>query len=101
MMKFLLALSTILVLSSASPCEDCTSLVTTLSMFFTSDESVKIQVDTLLAKLCPGADDPDACVAGLPDLWSRVAWVLWPGYYNPSEPFMCATDDICGAPGAK
>merc|ERR1711990_110922 len=100
-MKLLITLSTILAISSGNPCEDCTAVVSTLAMFFTSDDSLSIRVGTLLGEVCPEADDPDACVAGLPDFWAKIAMVLWPGYYNPSEPFMCATEDICGAPGAK
>merc|ERR1711862_814739 len=30
-----------------------------------------------------------------------VAMVLWPGYYDPMGEWMCATEDICGAPGPK
>merc|ERR1712121_425247 len=100
-MKLIVALSALLANSSADQCEDCTAVVTTLATYLTTEESISRQVDVLLAEVCPGAEDVDACVTNLPDFWMRVAMVLWPGYYNPLEEWMCATDDICGAPGAK
>merc|ERR1719328_997270 len=89
-MKLILALSALLAISSADQCSDCTAVVTTLATYLTSEESISRQVDVLLAEVCPGAEDVDACVAGLPDFWSRVAMVLWPGYYNADAEWMCA-----------
>jgi len=101
-MKFLMAfLPALLAIVSANTCEDCTAVVNTLATYLTTEESMGKQVEILLAKICPGAEDSDGCVTGLPEFWKKIAMMLWPGYYNPEEPFMCAKDDICGAPGAK
>jgi len=100
-MKLIVVLSALLAIASADPCSDCTAVVTTIATYLTSEDSIARQVEVLLAEVCPGADDPDMCVAGLPDFWAKIAMMLWPGYYNPEEPWMCATEDICGAPGAK
>ena len=103
-MKFLLALSALLALASAADpegCEDCTAVVMTLSAYLTSQESVNNQVDLLLAEVCPQAQSPDDCVEKLPAFWGRVAMVMWSGYYNPEAEWMCATEEICGAPGTR
>merc|ERR1719228_2683318 len=100
-MKLIVALSALLALASGDQCDDCTAVVTTLSAYLTSDDSISRQVDILLAKVCPGAEDVDGCVANLPEFWSRVANSLWPGYYDPMAAWICGTEDICGAPGPK
>jgi hypothetical protein len=103
-MKFLLALSALLAFASAADpegCEDCKAVVMTLSAYLTSQESVNNQVDLLLAEVCPQAQSPDDCVEKLPAFWGRVAMVMWPGYYNPEAEWMCATEEICGAPGTR
>merc|ERR1712179_419527 len=85
-------------IASADDCADCTAVVSTLGVYLTSDESISAQVDILLSEVCPTAPNPEECVEGLPAFWTRVAMVLWEGYYNPSAEWMCATEDICGAP---
>ena len=101
-MKVLLAVSALLGLAVATtPCEDCTAIVTALAKYLTSEESMARQVEILLADVCPSTENPDDCVARLPDFWMQVGAVLWPGYYDPTAEWMCATDDICGAPEFK
>jgi len=101
-MKFLVVLfPAFLITVSANTCDDCTAVVNTLADYLTTEESIGKQVEILLDKICPGAEDSDGCVAGLPEFWNKIALMLWPGYYNPEESFMCAKDDICGAPGPK
>merc|ERR1711913_210859 len=82
-------------------CEDCKALVSTLGMYLSSEESIARQVDILLAEICPQAEDPEACMEGLPAFWEKVAMMLWPGYYNPEEEFMCMQEGLCGAPGSR
>ena len=41
-----------------------------------------VQIDLLVAGLCPGAEDPAECEAGLPDFWRAIAALLWPGYWD-------------------
>merc|ERR1711915_539089 len=50
---------------------------------------VATQVEVLLAELCPTVEDPEGCVAGLPDFWAQVVAVLWPGYFDPTAAWMC------------
>ena len=98
MMKLLVTLSTLLALASATSntrCEDCNAVVSTLATYLTSEESLANQVDILLAEVCPGAEDPEGCVDGLPGFWADIAMLLWPGYWDPEADWMCATEDIC------
>merc|ERR1712088_499986 len=104
-MKVVLFLYAVLVATASATtevgCEDCKALVSTLGMYLSSEESISKQVEILLAEVCPGAQDPDACVEKLPAFWSQIASMLWPGYYNPEEEFMCMQEGLCGAPGAR
>merc|ERR1712088_844914 len=104
-MKVVLFLYAVLVATASATaevgCEDCKALVSTLGMYLSSEESIAKQVEILLAEVCPGAQDPDACVEKLPAFWSQIASMLWPGYYNPEEEFMCMQEGLCGAPGSR
>merc|ERR1712212_1471273 len=95
-MKIILALFALFATASADDCTDCTAVVSTLGVYLTSDESISAQVDILLSEVCPTATNPEECVEGLPAFWTRVAMVLWEG-----GEWMCATEDICGAPESQ
>merc|ERR1712123_42634 len=91
-MKFLIALSALMALASATSeatCEDCQAVVMTISAYLTAEESVSNQVEILLAEVCPRTEDPETCVEKLPAFWGQVANVMWPLYYN---------EDAGGAP---
>merc|ERR1719369_1358208 len=89
MMKLLVTLCTLLpfitmaLASSEATCEDCKAVVTAIASFTTSKESIVNQIDILLAEVCPGAEDPEGCVEGLPGFWADIANILWPGYWDP------------------
>lgn len=103
-MKFIIALSCLLAVVSATSdatCEDCQAVVMTLSAYLTSEESVGNQVDILLAQVCPRAENPEECVEELPAFWGQIVSVLWPGYFDADAEWMCATEDLCGAPGTR
>merc|ERR1739842_288011 len=104
-MKVFLVLSAALLATASATtevgCEDCKALVSTMGMYLSSEESIAKQVDILLAEFCPTYSDPQACVEGLPEFWEKVAMMLWPGYYNPDEEFMCMQEGLCGAPGSR
>merc|ERR1712001_438086 len=104
-MKVFLVLSAALLATASATtevgCEDCKALVSTLGMYLSSEESIAKQVEILLAEVCPQADDPEACMEGLPAFWKSIAMMLWPGYYNPEEEFMCMQEGLCGAPGSR
>ena len=38
----------------------------------------------LVGGICPGTEDPALCEENLPEFWSMVAAVLWPGYWDPT-----------------
>ena len=100
-MKFLIALSALMALASATSeatCEDCQAVVRTISNYLTGVESIDNQVEILLAEVCPRTEDPENCVEKLPAFWGLVAPVLWAGYYNADAEWMCANEDACGAP---
>ena len=100
-MKFLIVLQAYLTLASATSdatCEDCQAVVTTLSSYLTTQESIDRQVKILLAEVF--IIDPD-CLEQLPGFWHKVAMVLWPGNFNPEAEWMCATVDMCGTPGVR
>ena len=101
---FLTVLSVFAALTSATSeptCEDCQAVVTTLSSFLTTEESIDKQTEILLAEVCPIDPVPEDCLGQLPAFWPKVAMVLWPGYFNPDAEWMCATEDLCGAPGTR
>ena len=100
-MKLIVSIFAFLAIASADPCSDCTAVVNTLANILTDEESITIQVENLVMYVCPEADDVDTCMADLPDFWHKIALKLWPRYYNPEEPSMCAKDGICGAPSSK
>merc|ERR1712096_76258 len=50
-------------------CEDCTNIVNAIRDHLTSEESMNGQIELLLAEDCPGTEDPDNCVARLPEFW--------------------------------
>merc|ERR1712045_368042 len=92
-MKLLLVCVAAITISTSSAkgtCEDCTAVVNSMSAYLTSEESLRKQVDILLADVCPQVEASEECVAGLPDFWMPVAMVLWPGYYNADAEWMCA-----------
>ena len=93
-MKLILALSALVTLSAAEPtCEGCVAVVNAAAAYLTSEESIAAQIEILLADVCPQVDNTEECVAELPNFWTEIAMLLWPGYYNPEEDFMCA--DLC------
>merc|ERR1719341_183419 len=98
-MKFLIVVQAFLTLVSATSdatCEDCQAVVTTLSSYLTSQESINRQVEILLAEVCIIDPVPEDCLEQLPGFWPKVAMVLWPGYFNPDTEWMCASEDMCG-----
>merc|ERR1712212_1226371 len=88
--------SAMLALAASDSCSDCTAVVSHIAGRLSTPESLAAQGEILVGELCPGAPDPKACVSGLPGLWSQIAAILWPGYWDPTAEWMCA--DICAAP---
>merc|ERR1712158_355604 len=95
-MKVLLISSLLLAVATADSCSDCTAVVTTIAGRLMSDESLESQKAILVGGLCPGAEDVAQCEANLPEFWSMIAALLWPGYWDPTAEWMCGP--ICAAP---
>merc|ERR1712038_2129163 len=95
-MKVFIFSSALLALATADTCSDCTAVVSTIAARLSSQESIAAQGAILVGGLCPSQEDPAACEQGLPEFWSMIAAVLWPGYWDPTAEWMCA--DICAAP---
>merc|ERR1712110_1165821 len=83
-------------LAAADTCSDCTAVVSTIAARLSSEESIAQQGAMLVGGLCPSQEDPALCEASLPEFWSMVAAVLWPGYWDPTAEWMCAV--ACAAP---
>merc|ERR1712223_1209198 len=95
-MKVLIITSAMLALAASDSCSDCTAVASYIAGALTTPESLAWQGEILAGELCPGVPDPDSCVSGLPGLWTQIAAVLWPGYYDPTADWMCA--GLCAAP---
>merc|ERR1712212_183321 len=80
-MKVFLVLSAALLVSASATtevgCEDCKALVNSMATWFTNPVSIEKQVMVLLAEVCPGSSNPDGCMEGLPDFWTKIAMMLW------------------------
>merc|ERR1712038_618009 len=95
-MKVLIITSAMLALAASDTCSDCTAVASHIAGRLTTPESLAAQGEIIVGALCPTSPDPDECVSGLPGLWTQIAAVLWPGYFDPTAEWMCA--GICAAP---
>merc|ERR1711973_505726 len=95
-MKVLILTSAMLALAASDSCSDCTAVASHIAGRLTTPESLAAQGEILVGALCPGSPDPDECVSGLAGLWTQIAAVLWPGYWDPTAEWMCA--GFCAAP---
>eukprot|EP00091_Calanus_sinicus_P019090 TRINITY_DN4631_c0_g1_i1.p1 TRINITY_DN4631_c0_g1~~TRINITY_DN4631_c0_g1_i1.p1 ORF type:complete len:105 (-),score=29.62 TRINITY_DN4631_c0_g1_i1:367-681(-) len=76
-MKLLIALATVFSISATSAewtCDDCTAVVNSMAAYLTTEESIAKQVDILLADVCPMDENPEDCIAELPDFWTALPW---------------------------
>ena len=69
--------------------QECAALVSTMSGYLTSSETMAYQVSVILALACPQTKDPARCMDTVPDFWPTVSNVLWPWYYDPSSAWFC------------
>ena len=67
-------------------CEECTTLLNGIAALDSSEESIKGQIDVLLAEVCPQLENADECVSELPDFWARLAPIMWTYAFQP-EPY--------------
>merc|ERR1719433_1719204 len=95
-MKAFIFSSALLALATADSCSDCTAVVSTIAARLSSEESIAAQGAILVGGLCPSQEDPASCEQNLPEFWSMIAALLWPGYWDPTAEWMCA--DFCANP---
>merc|ERR1712071_436960 len=96
-MKFLIALSALLGITAATSewtCDDCNAVVNTLATYLSSQESIDKQVEILIAEVCPSVVNAEECLEGLPAFWTKIAMVMWPGYYTADAEWMCAQEGL-------
>ena len=99
-MKIVFAFMALLAVSFAEwTCDDCNAVVTSMSNYFSSEESITRQVGILLAEVCPQVEQTEACMEGISDFWVSISAVIWPGYFNPEAEWMCA--GLCSAEKLK
>ena len=98
------ALSSLLAISTATAewtCEDCNVVAGTIGTYLSSEESISRQIEVLIAEVCIIDPVPEDCIEQLPAFWPPVAMVLWPGYFNPEETWMCAQEGLCNVPDSR
>ena len=103
-MKLVYALSYLLAISTATAewtCEDCNAVVETIATYLSSEDSINRQIEVLIAEVCIIDPVPEDCIEQLPAFWPPVAMVLWPGYFNPEETWMCAQEGLCNVPDSR
>merc|ERR1719153_151966 len=65
-LSFLALFVSVVSASSETTCEDCVAVVTTISSFLTTPESIDRQTEILLAEICPIDPVPEDCFEQLP-----------------------------------
>merc|ERR1719244_1619413 len=95
----------LLAVSSATAewtCEDCTAVVGSVGQSLLTEKHMQQQIEILLREVCPTVPDVDECLDNLPDFWTKVSNVLWPGYWDPEAEWMCAQEEgVCGPPAGR
>merc|ERR1712226_1001034 len=80
MKLFLLALACLASANGEVTCDECVASMGKLVDRLTGDESIQEQIGILLGNICPGAEDPAACEAGIGMAWPEIARAMYPVY---------------------
>merc|ERR1712112_744686 len=87
-------LASLLAVSSAQvTCDECKTAGAAMVARLTGEESIAEQVAVLVGTLCPGAEDPAGCEAGIPTAWPEIATAMYPVFLIlklPALPMMIA-----------
>ena len=78
----LLALS--ILVSAEWTCEECQTLTGAVMGAVTSEEDIEIQVELMVAGVCPQVEDVEMCVEELPGFWRSLAPTLWTAVFDSS-----------------
>merc|ERR1711937_560510 len=76
-------LASLLAVSSAQvTCDECKTAGAAMVARLTGEESIAEQVAVLVGTLCPGAEDPAGCEAGIPEAWPEIAMAMYPVFQD-------------------
>merc|ERR1739849_25133 len=85
-------LASLLAVSSAQvTCDECKTAGAAMVARLTGEESIAEQVAVLVGTLCPGAQDPAGCEAGIPAAWPEIAMAMYPVFLEPET--VCSAND--------
>merc|ERR1712193_138283 len=89
-------LASLLAVSSAQvTCDECKTAGAAMVARLTSEESIAEQVAVLVGTLCPGAQDPAGCEAGIPAAWPEIAMAMYPVFLEPETVCSANEDSPC------
>merc|ERR1712098_214993 len=92
-MKVLALLSLISFAAAVPTCDECKDSIGRLLARITGEESLAEQAAILTGTICPGAEDPDGCMANLPVQWPIIGGILFPEFLQADV--ICADTGIC------
>jgi len=90
-----LAISAFVTVSGETTCDDCLSFCGKLGADFLTDTSIAEQIEIITANICPGADDPVGCTAGITTWWADIIRAMDPVFLEPN--MICAELGACSA----
>merc|ERR1711915_279176 len=73
-------------------CDDCLTFGGNMLDYLMSAESIAEQIEIINANVCPGAEDPAGCEAGIRAWWEGIAMAMYPVFLEPNS--------VCGELGA-
>merc|ERR550539_855764 len=83
-------------------CDDCLTFGGAMLDYLMSDASIAEQTEIIVANVCPGAEDPAGCEAGMRAWWSGIAMAMYPVFLEPNDVCMqlgaCAIKTLTGEP---
>merc|ERR1711937_868439 len=89
-------LASLLAVSSAQvTCDECKTAGAAMVARLTGEESIAEQVAVLVGTLCPGAEDPAGCEAGIPEAWPEIAMAMYPVFLDPETTCSANDDSPC------
>merc|ERR1712058_160068 len=95
-MLVLATLASLLAVSSAQvTCDECKTAGANLVARLTGEESIAEQIAVLVGTLCPGAEDPAGCEAGIPEAWPEIAMAMYPVFLDPETTCSANDDSPC------
>jgi len=70
--------------------------------YLMSADSIAEQIEIIVANVCPGAEDPVGCEAGMRTWWEGIAMAMFPVFLEPNQVCMdlgaCMIKSLTGEP---